>query len=59
MDTNLLRYIIIGALIFAVILGLGRLRIYREASRLKQSLIVFVAIFIVLTIFYMIWPNGV
>jgi hypothetical protein len=59
MDSNLVRYIIVGFLIFAVILGLGRLRLYQEASRLKRSGIIFVALFIVLTIFYMIWPSGV
>ena len=59
MDTNLVRYIIVGVLILAVILGLGRLKIYREASRLKRSGLVFVALFIVLTIFYMTWPYGV
>jgi membrane-anchored protein YejM (alkaline phosphatase superfamily) len=48
--------IVTMVLIFAVILGLGRLAIYKEASKGKRFLLMAVSIFIVVFVFNLIWP---
>lgn len=43
-------------LILAVSFGLGRLAIYKEASKGKRFLLMAVSIFIVVFVFNLIWP---
>ena len=48
--------IVTMVLIFAVSLGLGRLAIYKEASRGKRVLLMAVSIGVVVFVFNLIWP---
>ena len=48
--------IVTMVLIFAVAFGLGRLAIYKEASKGKRFLLMAVSIFIVVFVFNLIWP---
>ena len=55
MNTDWPRMIVTMVLIFAVSLGLGRLAIYKEASRGKRVLLMAVSIGVVVFVFNLIW----
>lgn len=55
MNIDFPHLIVTIVLIFTVAFGLSRITIYKEASKAKRILLMAITLFIVLTIFNLIW----